>query len=48
MLAEAIVCGRPGSDQTAELITGVKPVSQGEWHEDLGSLVTAANNYKMT
>ena len=33
-LAEAIVCGRPGSDQTAELITGVKPVSQGEWHED--------------
>ena len=34
MLAEAIVCGRPGSDQTAELITGVKPVSQGEWHED--------------
>jgi SAM-dependent methyltransferase/NADP-dependent 3-hydroxy acid dehydrogenase YdfG len=34
MLAEAIVCGRPGSDQTAELITGIKPVSQGEWHED--------------
>jgi hypothetical protein len=34
MLAEAIVCGRPGSYQTAELITGIKPVSQGDWHED--------------
>jgi len=34
MLAEAIVCGRSGSDQTAELITGIKPVSKGEWHED--------------
>jgi hypothetical protein len=33
MLAEAVVGGRPGSE-TAELITGVKPVSQGEWHED--------------
>jgi SAM-dependent methyltransferase/NADP-dependent 3-hydroxy acid dehydrogenase YdfG len=33
MLAEAVVGGRPGSE-TAELITGVKPVFQGEWHED--------------
>ncbi|RLL93108.1 hypothetical protein CFD26_100945 [Aspergillus turcosus] len=30
MLAEAIVCGRPGSDQTAEPITGVRTVFQGE------------------
>ncbi|RFU79335.1 polyketide synthase [Trichoderma arundinaceum] len=34
MLAEAIDCGRPGLDQTAELITGIKPISQGEWRED--------------
>ncbi|MCJ1287780.1 Polyketide synthase 19 [Xylographa opegraphella] len=34
MLAEAIVCGRPGSDQTAELITGIRTVFQGEWRDD--------------
>ena len=34
MLAEAIVCGRPGSHQTAELITGIRTVFQGEWRDD--------------
>jgi len=34
MLAEAIVCGRPGSNQTAELITGIRKVFQGEWRDD--------------
>lgn len=34
MLVEAIVCGRPGSDQTAELITGIRTVFQGEWRDD--------------
>ncbi|KAI1736364.1 hypothetical protein F4680DRAFT_265421 [Xylaria scruposa] len=34
MLAEAIVCGRPGSDQPAELITGIRTVFQGEWRDD--------------
>ena len=34
MLAEAIVCGRPGSGQTAELITGIRTVFQGEWRDD--------------
>ncbi|KAJ4293295.1 Polyketide synthase 19 [Kalmusia sp. IMI 367209] len=34
MLAEAIVCGRPGSGQTPELITGIRTVFQGEWRDD--------------
>lgn len=34
MLAEAIVCGRPDSDQTSELITGIRTVFQGEWRDD--------------
>ncbi|KAL9086280.1 MAG: hypothetical protein Q9165_007195 [Trypethelium subeluteriae] len=34
MLAEAIVCGRPESDQPAELITGIRTTFQEEWHED--------------
>jgi len=34
MLAEAIVCGQPGSGQTAELITGIRTVFQGEWRDD--------------
>ncbi|KAI0445800.1 hypothetical protein F4803DRAFT_108074 [Xylaria telfairii] len=34
MLAEAIVCGRPGSDLAAELITGIRTVFQGEWRDD--------------
>ncbi|KAI0975861.1 hypothetical protein F4678DRAFT_484062 [Xylaria arbuscula] len=34
MLAEAIVCGRPGSAQPAELITGIRTVFQGEWRDD--------------
>ncbi|KAL7945270.1 hypothetical protein V8C42DRAFT_357727 [Trichoderma barbatum] len=34
MLAEAIVGGGPGLDQSAELITGIKPVSQGDRRED--------------
>jgi NAD(P)-dependent dehydrogenase (short-subunit alcohol dehydrogenase family) len=34
MLAEAIVCGRPGSDQPAELITGIRTVFQGDWRDD--------------
>ncbi|KAG4253521.1 hypothetical protein FPRO03_07481 [Fusarium proliferatum] len=34
MLAEAIVCGRPGSSQPPELITGIKAVFQGEWRDD--------------
>ncbi|POR35115.1 Polyketide synthase [Tolypocladium paradoxum] len=34
MLAEAIVCGRPGSDQPAELITGIRTVFQGTWRDD--------------
>ncbi|KAI0506256.1 hypothetical protein F5B22DRAFT_650963 [Xylaria bambusicola] len=34
MLAEAVVCGRPGSGQTGELITGIRPVFQGEWRDD--------------
>ncbi|TVY37671.1 Polyketide synthase [Lachnellula subtilissima] len=34
LLAEAIVCGRPDSGQTAELITGIKTVFQGEWRDD--------------
>ena len=34
MLAEAIVCGRPGSDQPAELITGIRTAFQGEWRDD--------------
>jgi NAD(P)-dependent dehydrogenase (short-subunit alcohol dehydrogenase family) len=34
ILAEAIVCGRPGSDQPAELITGLKTVFQDEWRDD--------------
>ncbi|KAH7127284.1 hypothetical protein EDB81DRAFT_907428 [Dactylonectria macrodidyma] len=36
MLAEAIVCGRPGSDsdQPAELITGIRTVFQGMWRDD--------------
>ncbi|KAL4779879.1 KR domain-containing protein [Aspergillus varians] len=34
MLAEAIVCGRPGSGQPAELITGIRATFQGEWRDD--------------
>ena len=34
ILAEAIICGRPGSTQTAELITGLRTVVQGEWRDD--------------
>ncbi|KAI0476063.1 hypothetical protein GGR56DRAFT_674565 [Xylariaceae sp. FL0804] len=36
MLAEAVVCGRPGSGsgQPAELITGIRTVFQGEWRDD--------------
>jgi len=34
MLAESIVCGRSNSNCTSDLITGIKPVAQGEWHED--------------
>jgi nucleoside-diphosphate-sugar epimerase/NAD(P)-dependent dehydrogenase (short-subunit alcohol dehydrogenase family) len=34
MLAEAIVCGRPDSDQPAELITGIRTAFQEAWHED--------------
>lgn len=35
MLAEAIVCGRPGAkNRTAELITGIRTVFQGEWRDD--------------
>ncbi|KAJ5919847.1 hybrid NRPS/PKS enzyme [Penicillium verhagenii] len=34
MLAEAIVCGRPGAQQTPELITGIRTVFQGEWRDD--------------
>lgn len=34
MLAEAIVCGRPGSGQPPELITGIRTVFQGEWRDD--------------
>ncbi|KAJ4351221.1 Polyketide synthase 19 [Didymosphaeria variabile] len=33
MLAEAIIGGRPGSGE-AELITGIRPVFQGEWRDD--------------
>ncbi|KAL8719922.1 MAG: hypothetical protein Q9225_003151 [Loekoesia sp. 1 TL-2023] len=37
MLAEAIVCGRPGSDQTAEtaeLITCIRTIFLGEWRDN--------------
>ncbi|KAI5462039.1 hypothetical protein BGZ63DRAFT_463158 [Mariannaea sp. PMI_226] len=34
MLAEAIVCGRPGSGQPAELITGIRTVFKGTWRDD--------------
>ncbi|KUJ09893.1 ketoacyl-synt-domain-containing protein [Mollisia scopiformis] len=34
MLAEAIVCGRPGSGQPSELITGIRTVFQEDWRED--------------
>jgi len=34
MLAEAIVCGRPDSDQPAELITGIRTSFQEAWHQD--------------
>ncbi|KAI9759122.1 MAG: Polyketide synthase 19 [Chaenotheca gracillima] len=34
MLAEAIVCGRPDSDEPAELITGIRTSFQGAWHQD--------------
>ncbi|CAG8959745.1 hypothetical protein HYFRA_00001651 [Hymenoscyphus fraxineus] len=34
MLAEAIVCGVPGPDQSAELITGIRTVFQSEWRDD--------------
>lgn len=34
MLAEAIVCGRPESNQPAELITGVRKTFSEPWHED--------------
>jgi SAM-dependent methyltransferase/NAD(P)-dependent dehydrogenase (short-subunit alcohol dehydrogenase family) len=34
MLAEAIVCGRIGSGQTSDLITGIRPVFQGDWRDD--------------
>ncbi|OKL62581.1 hypothetical protein UA08_02969 [Talaromyces atroroseus] len=34
MLAEAIACGRPDSDEPAELITGIRTAFQGPWHED--------------
>ena len=34
MLAEAIVCGRDGSGQPSELITGIRTSFQDVWHED--------------
>ncbi|CAK3779972.1 probable polyketide synthase [Lecanosticta acicola] len=34
LLAEAIVCGRPDSEQPAELITGVRTTFTEPWHED--------------
>ena len=34
MLAEAIVCGRPNSDQPPELITGIRTSFQEAWHQD--------------
>ena len=34
MLAEAVVNGRPGSNDSAELITGIRTVFQGEWRDD--------------
>ncbi|KAG8526442.1 uncharacterized protein KY384_000035 [Bacidia gigantensis] len=34
MLAKAITCGRPGSGETAKLITGIRTVFQGEWRDD--------------
>ncbi|KAI0097580.1 hypothetical protein GGR51DRAFT_540789 [Nemania sp. FL0031] len=34
MLAEAVVCGRPGSGLTGELITGIRPTFQSEWRDD--------------
>lgn len=34
MLAESIVCGRPGSNEPSELITGIRTVFQGEWRDD--------------
>lgn len=34
ILAEAIVCGRPGSDERAELITGLKTVFQDDRRDD--------------
>ncbi|KAH0174845.1 polyketide synthase, partial [Aureobasidium melanogenum] len=34
VLAEAIVCGRPDSNQPAELITGLKTVFDDSWHND--------------
>ncbi|KAI0202391.1 acyl transferase domain-containing protein [Astrocystis sublimbata] len=34
MLAEAVVCGRAGSGQPAELITGIRTTFQGEWRDD--------------
>lgn len=35
MLAKAIECGRPDSDQPSELITGIRKVFTEAWHEDL-------------
>ncbi|KAI0814458.1 KR domain-containing protein [Xylaria sp. FL0064] len=34
MLAKAIECGEPDSDQPSELITGIKKVFTEAWHED--------------
>ncbi|KAK2591733.1 Polyketide synthase 19 [Conoideocrella luteorostrata] len=34
ILAEAILCGRPGSDQPADLITGIRRIFQGSWPND--------------
>ncbi|KAI1296127.1 hypothetical protein F5Y03DRAFT_398957 [Xylaria venustula] len=34
MLAKAIECGRPDSDQPSELITGIRRVFTEAWHED--------------
>ncbi|KAI9654398.1 MAG: Type I Iterative PKS [Bathelium mastoideum] len=35
MLAKAIECGRPDSDQPSELITGIRKTFTEAWHEDL-------------
>lgn len=34
MLAKAIACGRPGSNQPCELITGIKRIFTEPWHDD--------------